>query len=151
MFDWFTHWRIKDERYPNSSPAHVSQVLPNYRLSDESGRIVSLSDFETPLVLVFLPSAPRLETAYFLRMLPQKFHRVRGKQTRFLVVTCPEYLSTVVALCGHLPVAAAQFDDLMLELVPGDSPVFYVLGPQREVLYWQEEEDKTDSGLLLAA
>jgi len=132
--DWFSRWRLKEERNEQARPVHAGSILPNYRFVSDDGRLITLDDFGTPLLLVLLPSKPEFGTQFFLKGL-EEFARAPGEQTRVLVVTLPEHLSTVVALCDDLPIVADPFTQIMLDLVEGDSAVRLLLGPQREVRY----------------
>lgn len=143
MLDWFSRLRLKSEsRLGNSKPLYVGRVLPNYFFRNRQGELVKLSDFGTPLLLIVLPSEPDTGTAHFLRSLQRKFAWVRGKPTRFLVVTRPEYLSTVVALSDHLEIVADESGDAMLELVPDNAPIFYVLGSGYEIIDYQKDDGR---------
>lgn len=149
MLDWFTQSRMSGEREDEAPQAPcLGQILRDYTFHKRDGMYLTLSQalLQTgaPQSLVLLPRASDTAQAYFLESLRTKFADVRREQTRVLVVTRPEYLSTVVVLGGDLLIVADETGDAMLELDPLELPVIYLIGPGREVL-------NSDSGGQLAA
>jgi hypothetical protein len=141
MLDWFSRSRITDEQEQEVAPKQPGAVLPEYVFRKPDGGLTFLASLD---VLVLLGGPLDAGLAYFLERLRRKFAGVRRKQTRVLVVTRPEHLSTVVALGGDLAIVADESGDAMLDMGAGKRTIIYYLGPDRAVRDMRETIDFND-------
>jgi hypothetical protein len=135
MLDWFSQSRMSEEQREDARPAPFpGQILRDYCFFKPDGRLLFLSTLRSRLILTLLPYAQDPAQAWLPALLTNKFPWVRREQTRVLVVTRPEYLSTVVALGGNLLIVADETGDAMVELKAIESPKCYFIGPKREMI-----------------
>lgn len=134
MLDWFSRERLSDERQEDGPPPPtIFDFLPDYALQKRDGSLLFLSTVEGPLALMVLPHPLSPAETYLVASFPEKFREVRPEITRVVVVTRPEYLSTVVALGGDMLFLSDNFGNLVLQLAP-DAATVYLLSPDRRIL-----------------
>jgi hypothetical protein len=147
MLDWFSDWRLKGEREERPVSLLLGGYLPDYDFMQADGNFLRISAIRSQLVLVFLPTRVGFAEAQLLLSLKSILGGVCTNQIRFLVVTRPQYLCTVVALSGDLLIAADESGRAMIDADAGDSAVVYVVDAAHKVI---SRYDAADYRLPLA-
>lgn len=125
---------MSDERQENwPGPPKLFDFVPDYALQKMDGSLLFLSAITGSFALMVLPRGLTPAETYLLESFPEKFHQVRPEITRVVVVTRPEYLSTVVALGGDMVFLSDNYGNFVLQLAP-DNPLVYLIGANRQIL-----------------
>ena len=106
--------------------------MPNFALNQPDGRLVLLSALGGPFALLALSAELDTPQTHLLRSFAEKSREVRPEITRAVVVTCPEHLSTVVALVDNTLILSDNTREAVLQLAPEDSMI-YIVDDHRQV------------------
>jgi len=149
MLDWFSRKRMRHERdYTSAAPPQIGQTIPDFALKRPDGGLTFLSTVSGPMALLILRSSPDMSQTHLLQTFAEKCREVRPKITRAVVVTCPEDLSTVVALAGDAQILSDETGESMLQLAP-DTSMLYLVDADRQVTSTACIEE--ESPLLMSA